>query len=149
MSYYESISKCVRCGGNVSEAEDREAQADESYMPYCDSCAESMTTQVDLYEDNAGHLYLICLEQPGYGTRGWAVIEAVIGNSTFADDASVVVNGGAADWTVPEMTAEEIKSVTEQATLVATYLDQDVDVKQDDYRGEPLAGAAARQYLDL
>jgi hypothetical protein len=37
---YQSIHKCVRCGLDVSKAEDEEAEADESYMPYCDNCLE-------------------------------------------------------------------------------------------------------------
>jgi hypothetical protein len=102
-------------------------------------------TTIDLYEDNAGGLYLHCVG----GKTVW-----VVGGmgSTFGEDCAGMVELGTGDWTADSLPASDILGRQGEASspiLIATWQGGDITFVRNDYSGSMLAGSAGREYLGL
>ena len=86
---------------------------------------------VELYEDNAGGLYLY---QPSTGTV-WAGLQNVRGAS-FGEDAAAIERGETADWNLDTYPASEVEEMELAATFDKGFV----------YHGN--AHRSARAYLD-
>lgn len=88
---------------------------------------------VNLYEDNAGGLYI------GTDAGPWWVVTGAVDGS-FDDDAIAIASDLTDDWTVERLGAEP------DAPIVATWEDGVLAVTLTSAR-QPAAGLAARRYL--
>jgi hypothetical protein len=90
---------------------------------------------INLYEDNAGNLYI------GADAGPWWIVTGAA-DASFDDDATAIANGDTDDWTVERLDAEPV------APIVATWEDGALAVTLTSAR-QPVAGVAARRYLGL
>jgi hypothetical protein len=89
--------------------------------------------KVELYESNAGHLFLV------HGGKVWAGLEAV--NSFFAQDAEAILRGDTDDWTVEQYDAPNTEEFLHPETrMIAVY--EDGRVTTTNFRG-----AAGKRYV--
>ena len=90
--------------------------------------------KVELYESNAGHLFLI------HGGKVWVGVEQA--SSTFTEDAKGILSGSIGGWTVPILESRHT-NVVETCALVASY--QEDGIMSLVMHAKP--GRAASQYI--
>lgn len=90
-----------------------------------------MTKAVYLYENNAGHLFLLC---------GDVAYDVTPVDSTFADDAAQLGAGDTGQWTVDRVDATDVQA---NSGLVAEWSDG----KARTWLEDEYLGVASRRYL--
>lgn len=90
---------------------------------------------INLYEDNAGNLYI------GADAGPWWIVTGAADGS-FDDDATAIAAGDTADWTVERLDAEP------GYPIVATWEDGALGIMLTSAR-QPAAGIAARRYMGM
>jgi hypothetical protein len=95
---------------------------------------EMRVNKVELYEDNAGHLFLV------HGFTVWSELEQT--GSTFREDAKAVLAHDTDGWTIETFDIRESRIDT-MATLVASYRDDGIM----SLRMHSVPGAAASDYI--
>lgn len=90
--------------------------------------------RVELYEDNAGHLFLV------HGDKVWSELEQTGG--TFSEDARAILRDDTGDWTVPVYSRENINIIS-TGQLIASYQEDSIM----SLRMHSRPGMAASQYI--
>ena len=91
-------------------------------------------TIIDLYEDNAGQLTLVCESLDLAVT----CLEQLEEQGGFARDCQAIVDGDVSQWTLPMFAMDEVDLMHDE--LAAQWIDGEVTVNRS-------AGIAARRYV--